>query len=481
MNMHVAALAASTAVARVPFYDGGNPNEIKEVAEQINKEIKKLGDDHKKLGESLAKDVADVRKIAEEAKKAGTEMHPEVKAQLDALGTSIATKQEALEKSVKKVQEQADQIETAFKRSPVGGDSKSVELEEKDARDFFKTMLSRKGQLTASTVLTRDKMDMDGFKAFCGIFPVYLRKGDQQGLSPDEYKALSVGSDPAGGYQVAPVVSARVLTIIRETSPMRDIATVETVGTDALEIRIDEGEADAGWVGETEARAETGTPEIGVQRIPVHEIYAKPKATQTLIDDAAVDIEAWLAGKVGEKFSRTEATANFTGNGVNKPRGILTYPAAAADTPSRGKVMQAVTGNATQITPDSLVNLPFQIKSEYLNNARWLMKRSTVAAVMLFKDGQGRYLWQPSYQAGQPALLGGYPVSMANDMPAVQAGALAIAFGDFRRGYTIVERHGIRTLRDPYSAKPFVEFYTRRRVGGDVTNFEAFHLLKVSV
>jgi len=244
-----------------------------------------------------------------------------------------------------------------------------------------------------------------------------------------------------------------------------------------LEVPNDLGQVDAGWVGEQETRTTTNTPGVGVLRIPAHEMYAMPSATQKLLEDASIDVSAWISGKIADRFARIEATAFVAGTGVKQPRGFLTYPAG---TSNNGQIEQIHSGNAALLTADGLINLTFGLKDFYLANAQFLMQRQSVGQVMLLKDLQGRYLWQPSIQAGTPTTLLSYPVQWAADMPAIAAGALPVAFGDFKAGYTIVDRLGISALRDPYTAKPFVLFYTRKRVGGDVVNFEAIKLLLIS-
>lgn len=443
------------------------------VLEEIQREVKGFGDNVKGLKTSMEKDLADVRKIAEEAKK--TADHPEVKAQIDKLTTSVSEKHAAIEKVVAELKAEAERVATAMRRAPLG-DGKDHGDEQKHALSFFETKAAAAGQLKVGNPIDPAALDMDGYRSWTKAFPLYLRR-DDKGM---EAKALSVGSDPNGGYLVPAAVSARILTRVFETSPLRQLATVETIGTDKLDIPVDDDEASAGWVGETEDRTETGTPKIGVQSIPVYELFAKPRATQAMLEDASINIEGWLANKVSDKFARIEAAAFIAGDGVKKPRGILTYPAAAEGAYARGKVLRVPTGHATLITADGLIKMTFSLKEAYLANAGWLMKRGTVGAVALLKDGQGQYLWRPGLEAGKPSILLGYPVRQADDMPTVGAGTLPIAFGDFRAAYTVVDRLGITTLRDPFSAKPFVEFYSRRRVGGDVTNFDAYALQMVS-
>ncbi|MCF1502187.1 phage major capsid protein [Afifella sp. H1R] len=448
---------------------GGNRNSV---VDEVRREVKSFGDDFKQLNESMRTDLEAVRKLAEDAKNAAE--RPEIKSQIEALTTSVSEKHAALEDLIKKANDRSEAVETVLKRSPVGGGQDEAD-HVKHAIRFFETKAAASGNLAWRSRPTRESVDMDGYKAWEAEFGTYLRASDERQV---EAKALSVGSNPNGGYLVPTATSQRIIAKVYETSPLRQLAAIETIGTEALEVPVDTDEAGAGWVGEEEARSETSTPQVFMQRIPVHEIYAKPKATQSFLEDASVNVEQWLATKVGDKFSRVEAAAFIVGNGVKKPRGILTYPAGSSG--ARGTVLQYASGAATAITADAIVAMPFQVKAAYLANAQWLMKRSTVQAVMLLKDGQGQYLWRPGLQAGMPSVLSGYPVTMADDMPAVQAGALPIAFGDFRRAYTIVDRLGITTLRDPYSAKPFVEFYSRKRVGGDVVDFEAYALMVVS-
>jgi HK97 family phage major capsid protein len=315
--------------------------------------------------------------------------------------------------------------------------------------------------------------------AYKQAFQTYMRKGEQI-MGAQEAKALSVGSDPDGGFVVNPDMSGRIVTRVFETSPMRAYASVQVISTDALEGLFDLNEASSGWVGETEARPETGTPALGKWRIAVHELYAMPTATQKLLDDAEIDMESWLASKVADKFARDEAAAFVNGNGVGKPRGFLSY---AGGTTLPGTIERIKTGanGAFVAAPnggDALIDALYGLKSPYRVNATWFMNRSTAKLVRKLKDTDGAYLWAPGIVAGQPATLLGYPVASFEDMPDPATGSLSIAVGDMRAAYQIVDRAGIRTVRDPYSAKPYVQFYTTRRVGGDVVNFEAIKLLE---
>ncbi len=310
-------------------------------------------------------------------------------------------------------------------------------------------------------------------EAFCQ----YLRKGVEEDLVHLEKKALSATSDPDGGYLITPQMSAAIARTVHETSPIRQLASVETISTDSLEVLEDTGEAAAGWTTETGAFSETATPQFGKKTIPVHELYAQPKATQKLIDDSSINIEAWLGEKLTDIFSRKENTTFVNGDGIGKPRGILTY-AAGTDWAS---IEQLVSTSNGAVTSDSVIKLYYALKEDYATRATFLMNRATVQQVRLLKEATtNQYLWQPGLTAGAPDTLLGLPVMQAADMPAPATGSLSIALADFRRAYQIVDRYGIRILRDPYTEKPFVKFYSTKRVGGDVVNFEAIKLLKLS-
>ncbi len=360
-----------------------------------------------------------------------------------------------------------DQIETALHRSPLhnSGD------EWKEAEMF---MLERKGRID-------NDLGIDGYRQYKSALRSYLRKNNA-GSGVDEIKALSVGSDPDGGFTVTPDMSGRIAALVRDTSPMRQVANVITIGTDALEGIHDLNEATSGWVGETEARSETAAPKIGEYRIPVHEQYAEPRATQKLLDDSLFNVEEWLAMKIAERLSRMENESFVTGNGVKKPRGFLTYAAGTPSASGFSVIEQLPSGAAGAFAAenpgDALISLVYALKSAYREKAVFMMKRSTLAEVRKLKDGNDNYIWQPDFQMKQGGTLLGFNVVEAEDMPDISANSLSIAFGDFNAGYQIVDRQGIRILRDSFTAKPYVKFYTTKRVGGDVMNFEAIKLMK---
>jgi HK97 family phage major capsid protein len=323
----------------------------------------------------------------------------------------------------------------------------------------------------------------EDYAAYARGLNVYMRRGGNTPASV--MAAMSVGSDPDGGYSVTPDTSGRIVQRIYETSPMRQVASVTSIGTDRLEGFNDLGEGTAGWVGETAPRPATGTPQLGKYEIPVHELYAFPQATQKLLDDSMFDIESWLADKTADKFIRTENAAFLNGDGVLKPKGLLTYPTAATSDSTRpwGTFQHVLTGTdgtfgTTTNGTDKLIDLVYSVKAGYRANANFMMARATIGAVRKLKDGQGNYAWQPSLSALSGGTILGFNVVEAEDMPAMGADSLSVAFGDFREAYQIVDRVGIRVLRDALTNKPYVGFYTTKRVGGDAIHFEAVKFLK---
>ena len=304
------------------------------------------------------------------------------------------------------------------------------------------------------------------------MMSAYLKKGHFE----MELKALSSDSQEDGGLLVTPELSSEIVKKVFETSPMRQYASVQTISTAALDIIQDLDEAGAGWVGEQQSRPETDTPKLNQIQIPVHEIYAEPKATQRLLDDAALNMEAWLAEKVADRFARLENAAFVSGDGVQKPKGFLSY----ADGTGFGQIQQVPSQNATTITGDSLINLIYSLKTAYKPNARFFMSRDAIKVARLLKDSDQRYLWAPGLDGQTAGSILGYEIIEFQDMPVVAAGNLVAAFGDMQQAYQIVDRIGVRVLRDPFTAKPFVKFYTTKRTGGAVKNFEAIKILRVS-
>ncbi|MBV8799273.1 MAG: phage major capsid protein [Alphaproteobacteria bacterium] len=316
-------------------------------------------------------------------------------------------------------------------------------------------------------------------------FDSYVRKGDASGFHSLEVKAMSVGSNPDGGYVVPLEIAETIDRILAKVSPIRALATVRQIGGNVYRKPISTNDPGTGWVAETDARPQTSTPNLSALDFPAMELYAMPAATQTLLDDAQVDIEQWLADEVQIVFAEQEGAAFINGNGTTQPKGILSYTNVADGSWTWGNIGYIASGAAGAFAgsnpSDQLLDLAYAPKQAYRANATWVMNRKVEAAIRKFKDTQGNYIWAPGLAAGQPATLFGFPVAVAEDMPDIAANSYSIAFGDFARGYLVVDRVGIRVLRDPYSAKPYVLFYTTKRVGGGVQNFEAIKLMKFAV
>lgn len=316
-------------------------------------------------------------------------------------------------------------------------------------------------------------------------FAAYVRSGESAGLKRLEEKALSAGSGPDGGFLVPQPQERELLRRLALISPIRALATVRTSSTGQLKRAFSTTGPATGWVAETDARPQTASQLIADLTIQAMEIYAMPSATQTMLDDAAIDVEQWISDEVETVFAEREGQAFVAGDGVARPRGFLSYTkvANAAWTPDRtGYIATGVAGGFPAANPsDVLFDLVYALKGGFRQNATFIANRPTQSAIRKFKDSQGNYLWLPPTAPGMTATLMTFPVVESEDMPVIATDSFSLAFGDFRRGYLVVDRVGIRVLRDPYSAKPYVLFYTTKRVGGGIQDFDAIKLLKFGV
>ncbi|MEJ0062401.1 MAG: phage major capsid protein [Alphaproteobacteria bacterium] len=379
-------------------------------------------------------------------------------AELERRGSSdvlLTDKLSRLDSGMTKLQDEVSQVKTAMRRPALGG--------------------------------SQGKIDDGADGEYKQGFMRYITKGVEQDMASLQTKDLNVISDPAGGYMVPAEMSDRIVKRQFDTTPMRSLATVMSVTSEAIEMLRDTNEPDAVWASELAARSDTAEGTLGRIRIPAHELYAQPRATQKLLDDAVINVEDWLVNKVADKFARRESNAFVVGDGVTQPRGFASYATAATGDNSRSwGVLEHVITGADGAFPasnpaDLLITLMHKLRVGYMPGAVWLMPRSVAEQIRRFKENStSAYIWQPGLQAGTPAMLLGFPIILAEDMPAPAASSLSVAFGNFAEGYTIVDRMGIRILRDPYTAAPFVRFRCNKRVGGDVTNFEAIKFLRFS-
>lgn len=326
-------------------------------------------------------------------------------------------------------------------------------------------------------------------KAHAAAFEQFFRKGAENGLRDLEVKAAATtDSNPDGGYLVPDTMEQTIDRILATVSSIRSIASVISISTQTYKKLVGQGGATGGWVGERQSRSETNTPMLSELSFPAMEMYANPAATQTSLDDSRIDIASWLGSEVSQTFADMEGVAFYSGDGNNKPRGIASYTMVADSSYAWGKVgfttsgVAAALNDSTHSGHDALTDLVYAIKQGYRTNAGFLMNRKTQAAIRKFATlgSEKMVLWQPSMQLGQPATLMGYPITDDDNVADIGANAFPIWFGDFKRAYLIVDRFGMRVLRDPYTNKPYVHFYTTKRVGGGIQNFEALKALKCS-
>jgi HK97 family phage major capsid protein len=321
--------------------------------------------------------------------------------------------------------------------------------------------------------------DLPADPEYVQAFKAHMRKGDK--APADVAAAMTKGSDADGGF-LAPVEWDRTITgKLKVISPIRANARVQNITTAGFKKFFSDRAVGSGWVGETAARPTTSTPQIGQLDFIPGEIYANPAISQQLLDDAAVDLEQWLASEVDTEFARQEGIAFVSGDGVNKPYGVLSYVTGAANAARHpwGAIGVVASGAAAALTADGFINLFYDLPAVYRANAKLFMSRFAQREGRKLKDGQGNYLWQPSFAAGQPATMGGESIVEVPDMPNVAANNIAALYGDMEATYLVVDRVGIRVLRDPYTNKPFVHFYTTKRVGGGVHNPEPMRALQV--
>ncbi len=312
----------------------------------------------------------------------------------------------------------------------------------------------------------------------------WFRSGNDDGLARLEVQAsLRTSSDPDGGYLVTDELDKEIEKFERDSSAIRQVARIKKISSATYKKIVSAGGTGSGWVGETSARPETSTPNLREIVINAQELYANPAVTQTLLDDNDFDVAGFLSEEIGDEFADQESDSFINGNGVGKPKGVLAYPASADPDATRatGTLQYVVSTHATAIpNADCLKKLKRSLRARYRQGACWVMNSDTAQAISLIKDTNGRYLWQDSLATGDPDTLLGYPVYEDENMPDIGAGTFPILFGNFQRGYTIVDRHGIRMMRDPYTNKPYVHFYTTKRVGGGVVNHQAIKLLKIA-
>ncbi len=340
----------------------------------------------------------------------------------------------------------------------------------------LKSYRERLEKVTGRSWETSDVKKMEKYRK---SFNAFMRKGIE--IPGDELefaqKTMSVDSDVNGGFLVDPEVSGEMIKLIHESNPIRQLSSVQTIGSASLKINCDLDRPASGWVGERQSRTAGSSPGVKQVEIVAHEMYAYPEATQQFLDDAAVNVEAWLNAYCSNAFALDEATAFISADGANqKPRGILSY----TDGTTFGYIQRQQCAGTGALVANDLIDVQTLLKEGYQKNASWMINRLLIGTIRKIKDvTSGQYIWQPGLQESTPSILLGRPVYMNADLSTSLTDATdLIIYGDFKAAYQIVDRVGIRVLRDPFTNKPLVGFYTTKRTGGAVKNFEALKVLQ---
>lgn len=410
---------------------------------------------------------------AQLAAKAEGKAIGDMEAKLQAIETDIQSKSTELRKLLDEVDKKATRAATFG----VGSDGKALEAEVKQFNRSAAALAKEQGKAAPAPV------DAEGYVAYKQAFAKFVRAGREE-LDDAERKALNAGTGPQGGYMIEPEMDSMIDRIVGSFGAMRSVSRVVQVGTSSYKKLVKTGGASAGgWGNETTAPTETSTPTWSEIEIPTGTLWAEPRATSEVLEDSAFNLEADLMDEVGIIFGETEGQAFIDGDGVNKPRGVLSYSIVANASSGWGSIGYTASGGSSGFAAsnpsDALVSLQHSLKRQYRPGANWVMNDATLGAIRRFKDGQGIYLWAPSgLLEGASGQLLGHPVQTDDFVDDLGTNTYPVLFGDFRRGYVIVDRLGSVLLRDPYTAKPHIKFYVRRRVGAAVVMFEAIKCLK---
>jgi HK97 family phage major capsid protein len=440
------------------------------------------------MNEELKKKLDELGKAFEAFKAANDQRLGEIAAKGSA-SADVVAKVEAANADITKLRGQIETLttqlraqETLVARLEALGsrtENPAAVLERAHAQEFFSIAARRRNMAPPAAI---GDPELEQYRVYGRGFRQYVRRGIEA-VAGEIRAAMTVGTDPEGGYLVPPDLTGRVAQLVYETSPMRQFASVSTTSRKEKKGINDLDEAGGGWIGETAAPTESAAPKLGEWMIPVHGQFSEPRISQDELDDADFDVDGWLVRKIGDKLGRLEASANVVGNGIAKSRGFTTYGAGVPSASAWNVVEQVNTGAAGAFAAapnggDVFLTAIGKLKVAYRANARFAMNRTTEAETRKLKDSNGAYVWQPGLQAGTPTSLAGYPVALFEDLAAIAADSLSIAYADFRQAYEIVDRRGLTLIRDNLTTKPFIKFYTTRRVGGDVVNFEALKLIK---
>jgi HK97 family phage major capsid protein len=396
------------------------------------------------------------------------------------------------------IRELIEQQGKAFEEFKKSNDERLAALEKGEARSELEEKTDRindeLGRLSAAVDELAKKANRPGAPGAEGdealqaehksAWLKWVRKGDDAGLADIEHKAMNVGTPADGGYAVPIQQDRDIMRLLTDLSPMRQVCRVMTVGTEDYRKLVNLGGTASGWVGETDARPATAGPTLAQLKPSFGELYANPEVTQKALDDIFFNVEGELSQDISESFAVLEGKAFLSGTGTNQPVGLLTAKTSAEADSARafGTVQHIATGVADNFPAkdpaDILIDLIYSMKAGYRTGAQFMVNSMTLAAMRKWKDGDGNYIWQPAMQNGQPGSIFGYGYVTNEDMPSAGAGAIPVVFGNFQQAYVIFDRMGIRSLRDPYTNKPFVGFYTTKRVGSMIANTQAVKFLK---
>jgi HK97 family phage major capsid protein len=433
------------------------------------------------MTDEILKLITDQGKAWEEFKAANDARLAEIekKGAADPLTTDRLDRVNAeLTRIEKAYKSQIEDIEKKMNRSTLAGTGARVD--DVNLRSFNVSLASHAQKNNRQPVA----LNAEQYSEYRSAFGSFMRK-DQRALSDAEYKALAVGSDPDGGYLCPDEMDSMIDRVVVSQGSLRQLATVRPIGVGSYKkLATTSGASAGGWGSETTAPTETGTPQLREIEFIPGLLWAEPRATVQLLEDSAQNVESWLADEVGLTFGEQESQAFISGSGVNRPQGILSYTTVTNSSYAWGSVGYTPSGGASGFAAsnpsDALLDLIHALKRQYRGNANWIMNDLTLATIRKFKDSTGLYIWQPGLQSGQVGVLLGYAVNTDDFMPDIAANAFPIAFADFRRAYVVVDRRGTVVLRDNLTAKPYVKFWTTRRVGGGIQNFEAIKLMRMA-
>lgn len=405
-------------------------------------------------------------------------MPDEIKTVIDELGRTFEEFKSTVDQRIEKMSKGAGVADIEEKLEKMNQRFDELEAVKSELEELQKKGNRLRG-LSDDAIVSEHRDAFDGF----------MRKGIDDGLAELQQKAVQVGVDSDGGYAVPEELDTAIGQLERDGTPMRQICGQRTVSNEQYKKLFSLGGAGSGWVGETDARPETNSPTLAEVLPKFGEVYANPATTQRALDDIFFDVGAWLAEEVALEFSEQENLAFTSGNGTNKPQGFLASPMATTADGSRpfGTIQYRATGTDAALgandaaAVDNLIDLTYDLKSGYRNQARWVLGRDMLRAIRKLRDSNGDLIWTPGLANGEASTILGFQFTENEDMPAAAAGSNSIAFGDFRRGYIVYDVRGTRVLRDPFTNKPYVHFYTTKRVGGIVNDSQAIKVLRLSV